>query len=292
MSNSTDSSNDNDKDKKLSKLFPIPAESVSHQGNYLSHQLHKRGTQSNPFVYTNFVTSLDGRIALLDPEKQTYLVPKDIANSRDWRLFQELAAQADLLITSGRYIRQLAENKAQDNLPVSQKPDYADLLEWRKARNLSPQPAVAILSGSLDLPMPESLLNSGRQIYVITGSGSDSQRRKDLEAKGVSVIIAGRGLLVDGEQLITELGKRGFTTIEMVAGSSILYTLLEAGVLNRLYLTHSLKVLGGNIFDTIAKGEQLVPPVDLTLHSLYYDMLPSQEANQLFAAYDVVRDTQ
>jgi riboflavin biosynthesis pyrimidine reductase len=285
------SSSPDKRDRKLLKLFPTPAKNVFLQGTYLNHILYKKGTRSNPFVYTNFVTSLDGRISLLDPEKQTYLVPKGIANSRDWRLFQELAAQADLLITSGRYMRQLAENKAQDGLPVSQKSDYADLLEWRKFRKLSPQPAVAILSGSLDFSVPAPILNSDRQIYVVTGVQSDAHRREELEAKGISVIIAGNGLLVDGERLITEMGKRGFTTIEMVAGSSILYTLLKARVLNRLYLTHSFKVLGGNIFDTIAKGKQFVPAVNFTLHSLYYDNSSSQGVNQLFAAYDVKKDS-
>jgi riboflavin biosynthesis pyrimidine reductase len=226
-------------------------------------------------------------MALFNPEKQTYLVPADIANSHDWRLFQELATQADLLITSGRYIRQLAKNKAQDDLPVSQKPEYADLLEWRKSQNLPPQPAVVILSGSLDFSIPESLLSSGRQIYVATGSKSNKRRRKELDANGVNVIIAGHGRHVEGEWLIMELGKRGFKTIEMVAGSAALYTLMAAGVLSRLYLTYSFKALGGNTFDTILKGEQLSPPAGFTLHSLYYDALPPQEMNQLFAVYDV-----
>lgn len=29
------------------------------------------------------------------------MVPKNTANERDWRLYQELAAQADLIISSG-----------------------------------------------------------------------------------------------------------------------------------------------------------------------------------------------
>ena len=52
-----------------------------------------------PFVYTNYVTSIDGRIAIPRPEGQGMMVPKETANDRDWRLFQELAVQADVIIS-------------------------------------------------------------------------------------------------------------------------------------------------------------------------------------------------
>ena len=56
---------------------------------------------------------LDGRIALPAAGRSSHQVPPAIANARDWRLFQELAAQADLLITSARYFRQSEDQEAQ-----------------------------------------------------------------------------------------------------------------------------------------------------------------------------------
>lgn len=276
----------NNSNNGLIKLFPPPMETVALDGLYLSHELQRLGTRSRPFVYAGFVVSLDGRISLPHPAKDTHVVPDAIANPRDWRLFQELSAQADVLITSGRYIRQLAQNVAQDYLPVSEKPEFADLTRWRESHGLMPQPAVVILSGSLNLPVPERLLRSGRPVYVATGAEADPIRVKDLEAKGIPVITAGRGSRVEGRQLITELGKRGFTTIDMVAGPDILHTLMADGTLNRLYLTHSLRVLGGISFDTLSKGVQLNPPADFSLHSLYYDTASPETAHQLFAVYE------
>jgi hypothetical protein len=31
-------------------------------------------------------------------------IPKNLTNARDWRLYQQLAAQADLIIIGGRYV--------------------------------------------------------------------------------------------------------------------------------------------------------------------------------------------
>jgi len=63
-------------------------------------------------------TQLDGRIAVPHPTRPGLTVPETIANDRDWRLFQELAAQADLIISSGRYLRDWADGRAQEILRV------------------------------------------------------------------------------------------------------------------------------------------------------------------------------
>ncbi len=61
------------------------------------------------------------------------MVPKDTSNPRDWRLYQELAAQADLFLSTGRYLRDWAEGNAQEILQMDN-PKFADLREWRIAR--------------------------------------------------------------------------------------------------------------------------------------------------------------
>jgi riboflavin biosynthesis pyrimidine reductase len=278
--------NRNNSLNKLLKLFPSPLESVALKCLYLKQGLQKLGTRLHPFVYTNFIVSLDGRISLEHPQKGTHIVPDAIANPRDWRLFQELAAQADILITSGRYIRQLAREVAQDILPISDHPDYADLIQWRRTQKLPPQPAIVVVSASLNIPFPESLLNSKRLIYVATSTGANPMRVKALKTQGVRVLFAGNGPRVQGRELVTALGQEGFTTIYVIAGPEVLRTLLSAQILNRLYLTHALRVLGGESFDTLLEGEQLAPPADFALHSLYYDNLSQGNPKQIFAIYE------
>lgn len=271
---------------RLTRLLPPPAEAVALRGLYLNHDLRKSGTSSRPYVYSSFIASLDGRISLPHPTKPTHMVPGAIANPRDWRLFQELAAQADVLITSGRYMRQLARDMAQDSLPVSEEPDYADLIEWRKSHGLAPQPAVVILSASLNIPVPTALLSARRPIYVATGAQANPRRLEELKAEGVQVITAGSGSRVEGRRLIGILGQLGFATIDMIAGPDVLNTLMADRRLDRLYLTQALRMLGGVCFDTLLKGEQLNPAADFSLCSLHYDTATEGKVAQLFCVYE------
>ena len=94
-------------DKDILELYPNPGREHRLQGLYLD-QIAARGDSNDTFIYSNFISSLDGRIALPGAGRSSHEVPPAIANSRDWRLFQELAAQADLLITSARYFRQVS----------------------------------------------------------------------------------------------------------------------------------------------------------------------------------------
>jgi len=112
----------------LTRIFPAPEADVALEGLYLQHALHlPSASQQGPLVYSNFITSLDGRIAVEHPVTGQFGVPDTIANRRDWRLYQELAAQADILVTSARYLRDLSQGWAQDTLPLSSDPAYADL---------------------------------------------------------------------------------------------------------------------------------------------------------------------
>jgi len=104
----------------------------------------------------------------------------------------------------------------------------------------------------------------------------------------VRVFFAGTGLRVQGRELITALGQEGFTTVYAIAGPEVLRTLLSAQMLNRLYLTHALRVLGGESFDTLLEGERLKPPIDFALHSLYYDDPKQGKFKQIFAIYEHV----
>ena len=162
----------------ITRLFPLPSQDLPLKGLYLCHNLRENKRESgDSFVYSNFVTSLDGRIAVPHPTKAGMVVPDQITNPRDWRLFQELAVQADIIITSGRYLRDYAEGRAQEILRVYDDPLFADLKDWRTERGLSPQPDLAVISGSLDFPVPPALIQGDRNIVVITTNRADPVRQ-------------------------------------------------------------------------------------------------------------------
>jgi len=276
----------NNNKNHILRLFPAPTKSRPLNGLYLNEPLRPAGTPSQPFVYATFIVSLDGRISLLDSETDRKGPPPAITNPRDWRLMQELAASADVVVISGRYIRDLADGVAQDNLPVSNKPEFADLLEWRRQHNLAQQPAVTIVTDTLDLPIPKALLRSGRPIYVATGDNAKQSRVETLKEQGAQVLKTGSGARVNGRKLITTLAKEGFGNIFMTAGGELLNTLLVDGVFERLYLTQAFRILGGKSFDTMLKGQQFDPPPDFKLRSLYYDDGNNNAIGQLFSVFD------
>lgn len=253
---------------------------------YLSHDLrHYAQQHKRPFVYANFVSSVDGRIAIPHPSKPGMMVPQNIANERDWRLFQELAAQADLIISSGRYLRDWADGRAQEILRVDD-PAFADLRQWRKVQGLSPQPDLAIISSSLNFPIPETLTENGRRVIIFTTANPNPARVAEIEAQAGKLFVVGEKS-VSGEQLVQKIAALGYQTIYSAAGPRILHLLLAENVLNRLYLTQVSRLLGGSPFSSILEGELLETAVNLKLHTMYYDPEAIQGVGQLLLAYNV-----
>ena len=269
----------------LLQLYPPPTESLPLTGLYLDHPLHRIQADA-PLVYSNFVTSLDGRIALPRPGQTSHGVPPEIGNARDWRLYQELAAQADLLITSARYFRQYASGEAQDHLPVGPADKFADLCEWRLAQGMTAQPDIAIFSASLDIPEQSLRDYSTRKLHVLTGAAADPERVATLQALGVQVHVAGKTNEVEGRAAIDCLHALGYQHIYVIAGPSVFHTLVTAGAIDRLYLTLAQRLLGGQDFDTLTWGSALKEVPSLKLRSLFFDAYAPDDAGQMLASYD------
>ena len=275
--------------KSVLQLYPLPSQERPLTNLYLSHNVRQYGLADRAFVYANFVVSLDGRIAIPHSTKPGVTIPKQIANERDWRLFQELAAQADVIISSGRYLRDWAEGRAQEILQVDD-PRFADLRDWRRQQGLPPQPDMGIISASLDFPIPPVLTAGGRKVIIFTTANPDPHRVSEIKKQAGRVIVAGNES-VAGEQMVHYLAALGYKTIYSSAGPKIMHLLLAGGVLDRLYLTHANRVLGGDPFSPIVEGGLLGTAVNLTTHTLYHDPHGLDGLGQLFACYDVQRSS-
>lgn len=269
------------------RIFPSPGEQVPLRGLYLTERFGPPAERTRPFVYANFITSLDGRIALPDPATGKRGVPPAIANPRDWRLFQELTACADAVLVSGRYVRDRVTVSTR-SFPVSAEPEFADLLRWRRARGLAPQPAVVIVSASLELPRLDAVAESGRAVYVATGDSADERKVAAVQSQGARVLRVGSGARVEGGKLIGALAGESLLNIAMTGGGEMMNALLVDGALDRLYLTIACRILGGATFDTLFTGPVLERTAGFTLKALHYDAEGSAGADveQLFAIFD------
>jgi riboflavin biosynthesis pyrimidine reductase len=277
--------------KPVTRLLPAPQRDFSLEGLYLDHDLYGKGLPGKPFVYSNFITSLDGRIAIASTASATHVVPTATTNPRDWRLYQELAGQADLLITSGRYFRQSLLGEAQDELPLGHQQAFDDIREWRSSRGLAPQPDIAILSSSLDIPLAALEPYRARSIYAVTGEEADPDRVAALQDDGITVLRAGSGVKVNGRRMLDELAQHGYRSIYAIAGPEVFHTLLKSRICDRLYLTVTQQILGGDSYDTLTRGELLEPAQGMRLVGLCHDPHAPLAAGQLLCIFEPTDQT-
>ncbi|HSH05252.1 MAG TPA: dihydrofolate reductase family protein [Anaerolineae bacterium] len=268
----------------LTQLYPPNSQPTPFPNTYLNHNLRHPHTPT-PFIYANFITSLDGRIAIPHPSRPGLTIPATITNDRDWRLYQELTAQADLVISTGRYLRDWADGRAQEILQTDD-PRFADLRQWRQDHNLPPYPDIAIISASLDFPLPDILTQNGRQIHIFTVEVAPQDRYQQLSQQTNNIHTLGH-TEIDGQQLLNTFKTLGYQTIYSAAGPQILHLLLTHNLLNRLYLTFAPHLLASNPFATILTGPQLDPPPSLQLNTLYHDPHAFDGLGQLLASYDL-----
>lgn len=269
--------------KNLLRLYPNPCEKVSIKGLYLAHQLHKSGATESPFVYANFLSSLDGRIALEDTVG-TY-IPKHITTASDFGLFMELHAQSDCIITHGGYMRALSERRLGNILQVRDK----ELVEWRRNNGLKPQPAVIIASASLNFQLHSSLQEHAQAVYIATGKNADPARIRYWQDLGYPLLFTGEDKMVHGAPLIDALSGLGYKTIYLVAGPQILDTVIREKQLSRLYLTITHQLIGGKDFRTLLTGSTLGPEGNLILEALYYEQDSPSGSGQFFMQFGLAR---
>ncbi len=269
--------------KKLIWLYPNSSKKVSIKGLYLAHQLHKLGSAKSPFVYANFLSSLDGRIALEDTVG-TY-IPKHITTASDFGLFMELHAQADCLITHGGYMRALGEGRLGNILQVKNK----DLVKWRRNNGLKPQPAVIIASASLNFPLHDSLHDHGQAAHIATGRNADPGRIRYWQDLGYPMLFTGEDKMVHGASLINALSGLGYKTIYLIAGPQMLDTVIREKQLSKLYLTITHQLIGGKDFRTLLTGAVLGSEGNLMLEALCYEQDSPPGSGQFFMTFGLER---
>lgn len=260
------------------RLFP-PASGVHPlSGLYLAQCIR---AAARPFVYTNFIISLDGCISQYDPRTGLNDVPAAISNPHDLLLFSELAAQADVLVTTSRHLRAIAHGR-QDSLVIIP----PALAAWRREQGLSPQPLIAVVGEKLDLAIHrlDEALRS-RLLVVTTKKANQEQIRATTKAQ-IPILLAGEGPRLAGNDLIKALHEYGLSYIYSIAGPGVFQALLDDQVLHRLYLTITPILLGGETNQGLLRGPALQPPQGFKMRELYFDQQLPAPTGQFFAVFD------
>jgi len=204
---------------------------VELEGMYLNHNLQELAKRKGrPIVTTGYVTDINDVIAV----KGVRGAPEKLKNPSDWRLFQELIAQSDIIITGTGYMSQFDESSQNVLTQFEEGGGFKDLGVWREQNGLKRSPDVAVVSRSLDFNIPKGVISTDRKVFVFTIYDMiDSDKAKKLREAGAKVIGAGeKG--VDGKIMVGELGKKGYRVIKNTTGTRVLEILMP--VLDRLYI--------------------------------------------------------
>lgn len=225
----------------LDQVYPVNKQ-VQLEGLYLGQRLADIATElGRRVVLADFLIDQNGVVAKATQENH-FEIPAELRNPSDWGRYQELMAQADVIISSGSYFKRLAAHVAQDIL-YQFEPGHAfeNLGQWRLDAGFEKRsPDVAIVSRHLDFKLPENIHKSGRKIVIFTtNSMANSDKAKALSNRDTVIIGSGK-LDVDGDRMIATLADgMGYRVIMMVSGPNVLELLLAANCLDLLYVTEA-----------------------------------------------------
>jgi hypothetical protein len=223
----------------INQVFPVKKQ-VRLERLYLGQSLMDIAAEiGRSLVVTDFLMDKNGVIAKATQEGH-FEIPAQLRNPSDWDRYQELIAQADVIISSGSYFKRLAGNGAQDIL-YQFEPGHAfeELGQWRLNAGFKKRsPDVAIVSRHMDFELPEELHKSGRRISIFTTDWmANSDKAKALSNPATTIIGSGE-TGVDGDRMIATLAdEMDYHVIMMVSGPHILDLLLTAKRLDLLYVT-------------------------------------------------------
>ncbi|ROQ70468.1 riboflavin biosynthesis pyrimidine reductase [Streptomyces sp. 840.1] len=216
-----------------------------------------------PWLRANMVSTLDGA-AQHDGRSQPISCPSDM------RIFGTLRGLADVVIAGAGTVR------LEGYRPARAREAFA---ARRAAAGQGAAPAVAVVSGSLDLDFSLPLFTSPLvPTLVLTGAGAPPDRIAAARSAGAEVVIAGEGSRVDPARAVRELAALGHRRLLTEGGPRLLGQFVAADALDEMCLTLAPMLTAGDA-QRIAGGPSVAVPERFALTSVL------EEAGFLFSRY-------
>jgi riboflavin-specific deaminase-like protein len=209
-------------------------------------RLRELAPSGRPYLGVNMVSSLDGKATL---DWRT----KGLSSDIDRRLFHHLRTQADAVMVGAGTAREERYGRMTKNDELRQK---------RVNEGLVPDALAVVVSGRLDLPPDLPLLNDPDQRVVIATASED-------ELPGVQAQVEYARVGDDLPRLMAYLNEEhGVRSVLCEGGPTLNSHLFAADLVDELFLTLTLKLLGGAAALTIVAGRELVEPLEPNLVSV------------------------
>jgi riboflavin biosynthesis pyrimidine reductase len=205
-------------------------------------------------VLANFVSSLDGAVALPAVAKSSSLISG--GHPADRFVVALLRAIADaVVIGAGTYRQHRGPWTAATAYPDA----GSSFAELRARLGSAPAPTLVVVTRSGDLGEPRPYLDGS----LIVSVASSLERLEPFRAAGANVVALDDGGSIDPARLVELLVQRGYTRILTEGGPDLMGDLLRANLVDELFLTLSPMVVGGGDPPpaTLTGGAELPAPL-------------------------------
>ncbi len=197
---------------------------------------------TSPYVRANMVMTLDGAAWGANHRSGSISSPPD----RD--VFAILRGLADVILVGAETARRERYGPAVTT---------TELTNHRAALGQRPDPAIAVVSRSLEFDLAAPLFAETTERTIVLTTESSPRNRRDVLSEMASVIVAG-GDAVDFGVALRALAERGLTRVLCEGGPHVLGEVIRAGLLDDLCLTISPQLAGGDALRILAE----CPPIE------------------------------
>jgi riboflavin biosynthesis pyrimidine reductase len=214
-----------------------------------------------PWVYANFVETIDGVVALDSPAHPGG-GPISGSNRHDRLVMAVLRAAADAVVVGAGTLRSVPRHVW---TPAYVFPDIANEFAALRARlGKPPQPLNALLTASGRLEGDFAVLRQrdAPVLVITTAKGAQALANRRFEAD-VTVATAGEGEEVTAAGVVAALAAHGATDLVLLEGGpSVMGDFFGAGLVDELFLTLAPQIAGrarGSRRPGIVEGRLLAP---------------------------------
>jgi riboflavin-specific deaminase-like protein len=204
---------------------------------------HERAPEDRPFLYLNMVASADGRAAF---EGRT----EGLGSAADTLLLTELRALADAVLLGTGTVRAEGYGRLVRN---------PDRVARREAVGLPATPTAVLISRSFDIPWRAGLFKAADQPVIVYTSADAVPPQVDAPLEVVRLEDP------TPQAAMADLRSRGVRSLLCEGGPTLNSALLEAGVVDELFLTLSPMLTGEPDALRIVEGKGLPEPAQLAL---------------------------
>lgn len=186
--------------------------------------------EKTPFVTLKAASTLDGKIA-------THSLDSKWITSEEARLDVHLLRSQHMAILVGV------------GTVVEDDPELTARIP--NGRN----PLRVVLDSTLRIPLDSKLVTDGiTDTWIFTSQQYDADKRKALEALGISIYETSSDTQVDVLDVVRILGEKGISSLFIEGGGTINAAFLENGLIDKVVFYFAPKLVGGKIAPTFIEG--------------------------------------